>query len=748
MVAVRALRPGGATWRRAAPTASAPRSGPPTTWPPTWCAATSRRGPPPAQPELRPVPGRPGGGAVRGPHRTPAGALARLAEEAACERGDVDEYRDLVPGRPPRRRAPTRRRRRGVDFALSRLDARRRGRGRRPAAGRAVGGLPQGRGGPARASTTAATRSASASTRSTTRPAPRPPRPAPALQPNNRAFQHRGGRPAAAGSADPPAAVAPTPGRPGDRPPPARPSGGAGTPPGARLPRPRPPRPGAGQLSGSRRELDDMRRDRPLADRVAGPPVRPGAALLEAWGYLDGWALTERGEVLARTYHESDLLVAEAMAAGCSTVSTRRRWPGWCRASPTSTAGRAAAAAVVPVPAGAAAGGDLERMADELRADEEAAGLPRHPGARPRLLALAHAWAAGEPLGEVLGDEDLSGGDFVRNVKTLIDLVRQVGDVAPNPATAQRPARRPTRCTGAWCRSRRRSTRSVGEPGRRDLGPTWRPARRARDRPAGEAWGERGRPRPGGVVVASDAEPAGSSRPGGPGEPVPAAGPARRRPVPHGGRRRRRHPAAGPRRPRLPVDLGLGPGRRAPALVRRPPGGAAVVVAGPDRGRHERRVPGRLGRRPPAHPNDGLLDVFDVAPAMPPTDRLKARRPARRRAPTPAPSGHRRRAGAGGPGRARPSPPGVARRRAGGRRPPPVDPRRARRPRLRRVSGRDRAPHEPAAAARSPGRACRPGSSTSRPAATARARSTTRRSAPGDVGSARWPRPSTTWTCG
>jgi DSHCT (NUC185) domain len=36
----------------------------------------------------------------------------------------------------------------------------------------------------------------------------------------------------------------------------------------------------------------------------------------------------------------------------------------------------------------------------------------------------------------VLGDEDLSGGDFVRNVKALIDLVRQVGDVAPNPATA------------------------------------------------------------------------------------------------------------------------------------------------------------------------------------------------------------------------------------------------------------------------------------------------------------------------
>ena len=80
---------------------------------------------------------------------------------------------------------------------------------------------------------------------------------------------------------------------------------------------------------------------------------------------------------------------------------------------------------------------ELERLAADLQADEEAAGLPPTRVPDPGFAALAHAWAAGEPLGEVLGDEDLSGGDFVRNVKTLIDLVRQVGDVAPDPATAR-----------------------------------------------------------------------------------------------------------------------------------------------------------------------------------------------------------------------------------------------------------------------------------------------------------------------
>ena len=33
-------------------------------------------------------------------------------------------------------------------------------------------------------------------------------------------------------------------------------------------------------------------------------------------------------------------------------------------------------------------------------------------------------------------DEQVSGGDFVRNVKQLIDLLRQVGEVAPEPQTA------------------------------------------------------------------------------------------------------------------------------------------------------------------------------------------------------------------------------------------------------------------------------------------------------------------------
>ena len=38
--------------------------------------------------------------------------------------------------------------------------------------------------------------------------------------------------------------------------------------------------------------------------------------VLEAWGYVDGWALTPAGEQLARVYTETDLLVTEAISEG------------------------------------------------------------------------------------------------------------------------------------------------------------------------------------------------------------------------------------------------------------------------------------------------------------------------------------------------------------------------------------------------------------------------------------------------
>ncbi len=187
------------------------------------------------------------------------------------------------------------------------------------------------------------------------------------------------------------------------------------------------------------RELDDLHRQvRGRTESLARRFDRV-LRLLEAWGYLDGWALTESGQVLARTYHESDLLVAEAMTTGllddldapslaalvsCFTYEHRGKDRPPEARFPSSTVRVRFA--------------ELRGLSEELMSDEEAAGLPitRPPDAG--FVHLAHAWAAGDGLAAVLEDEALSGGDFVRNVKQLIDLLRGIGDVAPAPATAAR----------------------------------------------------------------------------------------------------------------------------------------------------------------------------------------------------------------------------------------------------------------------------------------------------------------------
>ncbi len=59
--------------------------------------------------------------------------------------------------------------------------------------------------------------------------------------------------------------------------------------------------------------------------------------------------------------------------------------------------------------------------------------LTRRPD--PGFIGLAYGWAAGEHLADVIADEEISGGDFVRNVKQLIDLLRQLQDLASRPGT-------------------------------------------------------------------------------------------------------------------------------------------------------------------------------------------------------------------------------------------------------------------------------------------------------------------------
>ncbi|MGH9024681.1 MAG: DEAD/DEAH box helicase [Acidimicrobiia bacterium] len=170
-------------------------------------------------------------------------------------------------------------------------------------------------------------------------------------------------------------------------------------------------------------------------------------SVLDAWRYIDGWALTEAGELLARLYSECDLLVAESLrqglldelepaelAAVVSCFTYERR--GSDEDDDGSQLPTAAVATRVRV---------IGRIARDLEVQERDARLPMTRGPDPGITGFVYAWASGADLSEVL-DEELTGCDFVRHMKQCIDLLRQVGDAAPDSRTAATARRAAEAC--------------------------------------------------------------------------------------------------------------------------------------------------------------------------------------------------------------------------------------------------------------------------------------------------------------
>jgi superfamily II RNA helicase len=161
--------------------------------------------------------------------------------------------------------------------------------------------------------------------------------------------------------------------------------------------------------------------------------------LLEKWGYLEigRWKLTERGELLARVYHESDLLVSEALSEGifdrldaptlaavASACTFEARAAGRRRAEPRPPEGARSRLEA------------LEALWERLHAEEEGERLSRTRAVDPGFAEAAWRWARGERLVRVLERVELAPGDFVRNAKQLVDLLSQLAVVAPAPSTA------------------------------------------------------------------------------------------------------------------------------------------------------------------------------------------------------------------------------------------------------------------------------------------------------------------------
>jgi ATP-dependent RNA helicase HelY len=158
-------------------------------------------------------------------------------------------------------------------------------------------------------------------------------------------------------------------------------------------------------------------------------------AMVEARGCIEGWRVTGSGEILAAVYHESDLLVTEALREGLFDGLEPAHLAGVVSAL-TFEARRSTDAEARPQPSAVAERLDhLGALTAGLRADERRVGLRRTRRPDAGLARAVVAWARGATLDSILTETEVAPGDFVRNIRQLIDLVRQLGQVAPEPDT-------------------------------------------------------------------------------------------------------------------------------------------------------------------------------------------------------------------------------------------------------------------------------------------------------------------------
>jgi ATP-dependent RNA helicase HelY len=181
---------------------------------------------------------------------------------------------------------------------------------------------------------------------------------------------------------------------------------------------------------------------RALSERVrrrTGSLVRTFDRVLQvlgSLGYVDGFALTGKGETLRRVYAETDLVVVEALDRGVWRGLDPAELAACVSSLVYETRGAEGPQADPPVPPTRAVEAALAQLADlqaEVHAHEQSEGLNLTRPLDPGFADLAWRWANGEPLEDVLAAEDITPGDFVRVTKQLIDLLRQVALVADDP---------------------------------------------------------------------------------------------------------------------------------------------------------------------------------------------------------------------------------------------------------------------------------------------------------------------------
>lgn len=157
---------------------------------------------------------------------------------------------------------------------------------------------------------------------------------------------------------------------------------------------------------------------------------------------MRGFSLTDKGERLRQIYAEGDILVVEALAEGLFDGLSPSEVAALLSAVIYESREREPRRTEIPTRALRERHRDLTAGWSRVRQSEDAHQVELVRELDPGFMPTVFDWAEGKPLEDVLATSGLTPGDFVRNCKQLLDLLRQVESVAgPDLAAVARAAR-------------------------------------------------------------------------------------------------------------------------------------------------------------------------------------------------------------------------------------------------------------------------------------------------------------------
>jgi ATP-dependent RNA helicase HelY len=186
----------------------------------------------------------------------------------------------------------------------------------------------------------------------------------------------------------------------------------------------------AARASKLERDLSGLERRIRSRTETLGRQFDRVVAVLVTLGYVEDFGLTPKGERLRRIYAEGDILVAEALDVGLFEGLEAAELAALVSSLVYESRERVPTRPQIPTQALRDRSRELAELWGTIRRAEDANRVELCRELDPGFMATLHRWAAGGALEEVLQESDLPAGDFVRNCKQVLDLLRQIEVVA------------------------------------------------------------------------------------------------------------------------------------------------------------------------------------------------------------------------------------------------------------------------------------------------------------------------------